>query len=334
MKLKTFHAETMMAAMQKVKAELGSDAIIVNSSEENGMVKITAAIEQDALPAIKTEAVITPEQPKIKVTIPKDLQDEAIEESDIQTVITDAMLRHRVPTRVSEKIISTALTMPGENPRQVFEATLNKLFDFRRETSAKSSRKIILVGAPGAGKTLMTAKFAAKFSLEGETPTIITTDYSRAGGIEQLSAFLNILKLPLSVAKTAKDLTEIVAKAKDSKQVIIDTGGLNPFDPSEMKFLANLIKASDFEPALVLPANTDAEEAAEMAQAFSILGTKQIIPTRLDFARYLGGMLNAADRGNLYFSESSHNPKVADGILYLNPSVLANLLIPKNNKKG
>jgi len=330
MKLKSFHAATMSEAMKMVKAELGSDAIIVSSKEENGMVKITAAIEQEPIPPQKVQEIKTD---NIKIKIPKETKPAEYSEDDIQTTITDAMLRHRVPTSIGEKVISTALTMPGDSPKQVFIATLNKIFDFKREATGDKKKKIILIGPPGAGKTLMAAKLAAKFSLEGGEPTVISTDSSRAGGIEQLAAFLNILKLPLHTAKNAKELQQIIINAPTTQNLIIDTGGLNPFDPQEMKSLSQLIKVSDCEPAIVLPAGTDAEEAAEIAQSFAILGAKQIIPTRLDFARYYGGILNAADRAHLYFSESSHNPKVADGILYLNPEVLADLLIPNVSKK-
>jgi len=328
----------MSEAMKQVKKELGDDAIIVNSREEdNGWVKITAAIEQDLVHPAPKEIIREKElkafSPTPK-TANKPKTNIAYNEDDIQEIITDAMLRHRVPARVSEKIISTAMTIPGTDPKQVFMDSLNKIFSFKKSPTVGKERKIMLVGAPGAGKTLMAAKLAAKFVLEGGKPVVLTTDTARAGGIEQLSAFLKILDIPLHTAKNAKELEDKMAEFSGHSQAIIDTGGLNPFDPNEMKFLSSLIKTSKFEPALVLPAGMDAEEAAEIAMAFSILGVKQIIPTRLDFSRYYGGILNAADRAGLYFSESSHNSEVANGILYLNSEIMADLLIPHLNKKG
>jgi hypothetical protein len=56
-------------------------------------------------------------------------------------------------------------------------------------------------------------------------------------------------------------------------------------------------------PALVLPAGLDAEEAAETARAFQLLGCRHLVPTRLDAARRLGGVLAAADAG-LAFTEA------------------------------
>lgn len=330
MRLKSFYAKSMTEAMRQVKKDLGEDAIIVNSREEsNGWIKITAAIERKAMHFEE------PVKKESKPSLGKKQRDEgSYTEDDIQEIITDAMLKHRVPANISDKIISTAMTVPGNNPRIVFMDTLNKIFSFKKAPASNKSEKIMLVGAPGAGKTLMTAKFAAKFVMDGEDPAVLTTDTARAGGIEQLSSFLKILNIPLYTAKNVGELEDKMEIISKKHKAIIDTGGLNPFDPKEMKFLASIIKTSGFTPTLVLPAGTDAEEAAEMAMAFSILGVKQLIPTRLDFARYYGGILSAADRAGLYFSESSHTPEVANGILYLNSEVIADLLIPNLSKKG
>ena len=179
----------------------------------------------------------------------------------------------------------------------------------------------------------MAAKLAARAVLDDENPVVITTDIARAGGVEQLSAFLNILNVPLHQAEDAKGLKAILGKVHKGAPVIIDTGGLNPFDPQEMKFLAKLLSVAEMEPTLVLPAGIDAEESAEMAMTFEVLGVHRLMPTRLDFARRLGGLLSAADRAGLSFTEGSHTPQVANGILKLTPEAMTNLLMPHSPKK-
>ena len=66
---------------------------------------------------------------------------------------------------------------------------------------------------------------------------------------------------------------------------------------------------------------------------FEVLGVNRLMPTRLDFARRLGGLLSAAERAGLSFTEGSHTPQVANGILKLTPETFANLLIPHSPKK-
>jgi flagellar biosynthesis protein FlhF len=300
----------MSEAMRQVRDTLGDDAIIVSSREEtSGWVKITAAVEQQSAPAEK--------------------EDSFDADTNIE-IITDMLLKHRVPASVSDKIISISMTLAERDPKKLLAAALKKAFPFAENTFRKP---LVLVGPPGAGKTLMTAKIAARAVMDGEKPVVITTDIARAGGIEQLSAFLNILSVPLLQAEDAKGLKAVLGKAPPGALVVIDTGGLNPFDPQEMKSLAKLLAVADAEPTLVLPAGIDSEESAEMAMTFEVLGVKKLMPTRLDFARRLGGILSAADRAGLAFTEGSHTPQVANGILILTPDALANLLIPHTPKK-
>ncbi|MCK5518331.1 MAG: ATP-binding protein [Alphaproteobacteria bacterium] len=317
MRLKSFHAKSMSEAMRQVRSSLGGDAVIVTSREEaSGWVRITAAVEQlNSAPEYEEEQ-------------------DGFDADEVAEMITDILLKHRVPASVSGKIISTAMTLFGKDPKKMFAEALQKTFSFSPTYAEKKRKPIVLVGPPGAGKTLMAAKMAARAVMDGQKPAIITTDIARAGGVEQLSAFLNILSLPLLQAEDAKGLRDVLAKTGNSTQTIIDTGGLNPFDPQEMKFLARLISVEEMEPALVLPAGTDAEESAEIAMTFSVLGVKRFIPTRLDFARRLGGILSAADRAGLSFTEGSHTPQVANGILTVTPEALANLLMPHSPKRG
>ncbi len=310
----------MTEAMRQIKDALGEDAIIVSSRDgPGGSVRVTAAVEQ--------------QNPSF---------DEVLEAEDhgagqysgeeIIELVTDALLKHRVPGMVSEKIVAAAIIQATGDPQEALQRALEKTFTFM-QPAKRPARPIMLVGPPGAGKTLMAAKLAAKAVMDGHRPAVITTDIQRAGGIEQLSAFLNILNLPLGQAQDPKSLKLALAEAKGASHVIVDTGGLNPFDPQEMKTLARLMASAEMDAALVLPAGVDAEESAEIALTFEILGVRRLIPTRLDFARRIGGILSAADRGGLAFAEASHTPQVANGILALDAAALSNIILPHVPKK-
>lgn len=316
----------MTEAMRQVKDTLGDDAIIVSTREEkSGWVRITAAVEQH-IPGPAEKLRPPP------ITAKKSAQKSAKEppgfdEETIVEMISTVLLRHRVPGATGEKILSAASVLLGRDPRATLAKALAQTFAFM-EPEKKAKKPLLLVGPPGAGKTLMTAKMAARAVMQNQKPAIITTDIARAGGVEQLSAFLDIMELPLHQADDAKSLKAALAKIGKASPVIIDTGGLNPFDPQEMKMLAKLMRVADMDSALVLPAGFDAEESAEIAMTFEVLGVQRIIPTRLDFARRIGGILSAADKGRLAFGDASHTPQVADGLLTLTPEKLAALLMP------
>lgn len=310
MRLKTFQAKSMTDAMRQIKSALGEEAIIVSTREgPGGYIRVTAAVEQES-PA--------PEPVKKPTRL--------FDEEEIVEMITDAVLKHRVPAAVSDKIIAAAAAQAANDPREALALALEEVFPFK-DLQGKKPRPVVLVGPPGAGKTLMAAKLAAEAVLNGLRPAVVTTDIARAGGVEQLQAFLDILALPLHQAEDAKGLKAVLETIK-APQVIIDTGGLNPFDPQEMKGLARLLSVVDMEPVLVLPAGTDAEESAEMAMTFGVLGVKKLVPTRLDFARRLGGLLSAADKAGLAFTSGSHTPQVANGIVKMDAARLAAFLLP------
>ncbi|MCD8570226.1 MAG: GTPase [Alphaproteobacteria bacterium] len=331
MRLKSFTAKTMKDAMDMVRDALGEDAVIVATSEEkspNGrisMVTLTAAIEPGMMDSPNFEVGDTGIPAHAADWLQYDDEDE---EFAVTEEITDAMLRHGVPEDVMDQIISCATVIGLEHPGVALVAAMEHLFSFQPLPSKASPKAFMLVGPPGAGKTLAAAKIAARGVMNGLKVGVITTDTVRAGGVEQLSAFTNLLRVDLHKCTSAKDTAKSLLDLDGCDQIIIDTQGVNPFDMQDLKEIAKLADLPDMQPLLVLPAGTDAEESGEMARSFASVGVHHILPTRLDIARRLGGLLSAAMHGGLIFTDASNTPKVADGLLTLTPQNLSRLLMP------
>jgi flagellar biosynthesis protein FlhF len=200
-------------------------------------------------------------------------------------------------------------------------------FAFAPLPQAGPVRPAMLVGPPGTGKTIAVAKLATRLTRAGKTPTVITTDTRRAGGIDQLAAFTNILGLKLITSDDPDDLAS-AARAAGDNPVIIDSAGSNPFDVLEMETLAEQVRAAGAEPILVVSAGTDPMEAADIAHSFTALGAGRLLATRLDLSRRLGSVVAAAEATGLAFSEVSISPHVGDGLIALNPLSLARLILP------
>jgi flagellar biosynthesis protein FlhF len=313
----------MKEALNMIRETLGEDAIIVATAEENGgkIVRVTAAIDKD------TEA-----------TMPTALSDmnyddwQYPDDDDSATVVeevTEVMLRHAAPEDVLDQMVATVNIMGMDDTREALAAALNTLLEFRPLPSKTYGRPMILVGPPGAGKTLAAAKIAARGALNGLKMAVITTDTIRAGGVEQLEAFTRLMKIDLKKASTPKDLRDRLAEIQQADQIIIDTAGVNPFDPESVKLLARLIGVADMDPVLVIPAGIDSDESGEIARVFATIGAKTMIPTRVDVARRLGSVLSAAYQGGLSLAEVSNTAKVADGLSPLSPKRLTQLLMPR-----
>lgn len=310
-----------------VRDTLGEDAIIVATREEKGgkAVRVTAAIDPGYAP---------PPAFEISRTGPADASDwlqydEEEDESAIAEELTEVMLKHSVPEEVMDHILSCATVVGLEQPSIALIASIEHLFTFTPLPQKPVKKPLMVVGPPGAGKTLAVAKIAARGVMRGLKIGVITSDTVRAGGVEQLGAFTKLLRIDLKKVENAQELAIVLPAFRGYDQIIIDTPGLNPFDTNDVKNLARLIGAAEAQPHLVLPAGIDADESGEMARIFAAIGVHSLIPTRIDMARRLGGLLSAAHYGSMSFADASNTPKVADGLIGLDPKSLSALLMPE-----
>lgn len=315
MRLKTFTASTMGEAMAMVRETLGPEAIIVSTQKAGdgrGVVLIAAVDETAADDAAPPSSRLEDDAP------------------DVVETVRQALLFHGTPQRLIDRLARAAGALEAKNVTLAFAGAVDAGFAFRPLGEADKDRPTMLVGPPGAGKTITTAKLAARAVLAKRSVNVISIDTQRAGGVEQLAAFTRILGLDLVTAATPVALAAAVAANGAGAGVYIDAPGTNPFDDAEMERLAGFVDAAKAEPVLVLPAGGDAMETAEIAAAFAHLGAKRMIVTRLDAARRLGSILAAADAAHMSFAHVSVTPHVANGLAPINPVSLARLILPRS----
>ncbi len=294
MRLKLYRAPRMAEAMARVRAELGEDALILASRQVGDGVEVTAALEPEDEP---------PPQPLV-------LPPAAGAPSRA------ALMFHGVPTALHAALGGADLP-----------AALGTVCDFAPLPLAASDPPLLLVGPPGAGKTLTAAKLAARLVMAGVAPLVITADGCRAGATEQLGAFTRLLKLDLVVADHPVSLARAVSRRPPGAPMLIDAPGLDPFDPAQAAELRTLAAVTGASTALVLQAGLDPAEAADLARAYAEFGATLMIATKLDLARRLGSVLSAATAGRLALTEAGVGPGVADGLIRLTQDELAARLL-------
>ena len=319
MRLKTFTAATMTEAMGLVRADMGDDAIIVSTKKggDGDACRITAAVE-DPFEADRSA---------LDALVEDDGRDANARDAYLRQVLT----AHGLPPHLLEPFMRAAEAVDGDDPALALAAAIDARMRFRPFDFESAGRPIVLVGTPGAGKTITAAKIAATARFKGRRIAVATTDAKRAGGIEQLAAFTRILEVELIAASAVRDLAERAPDIAAAERAVIDTGGVNPFDDAAMMALADTSAAVGGEMVLVLPAGGDAMESADTARAFADIGAERMIVTRLDMTRRLGGILAAALVGRLPIAHVSINPQVADGLNRINPVSLARLVVPDDD---
>jgi flagellar biosynthesis protein FlhF len=297
MRLKLYRAPAMAAAMAKIRAELGDDALILATRHVGDGVEVTAAVEHDDPP------------PKLAPPDPARL----------------AVLEyHGVPASLR------TLLQQGE-----LAAALAGALQFAALPLGSGEPPLLLVGPPGAGKTLTAVRLATRLVMAGVAPLVITADGKRAGATEELAAFTKLLGISLVIASHPVTLGRALMQRRDAAPVLVDTPGCNPFNPAELDELAALATTAAATVVLVLPAGIDAAEASDLALAYASVGARLLVATRLDLARRLGGILAAAAGANLALTEAGIGPGAADGLQPITPEWLAArlLAIPRQDKR-
>ena len=305
----------MAEAMEMVRQELGDDAIIVSTQRSGGVkgFRVTAALEPADADMMVAE--LLGEGPGASAA-------ESLKE---------AFANHGLPQRLSDRLFNAARTSGATTAVAACAAALEAGFSFAPLPEYSSPRPMMMVGAPGSGKSIAVAKLAARAVLKRHDVAVVTCDNFRAGATAQLAAFTRILEVELLTAKSADSLRRALESTAGMVDlVLIDSPGVNPFKQSDMDFLHELVLATDVEPILVMAAGGDPVEAGEMAEAFAQVGVSRLFASRLDTTRRLGAILVAAEMGHLALSDVSASPHVASGVSAISALSLAQLLVPEN----
>lgn len=357
MRLRTFTAPTIKDAMAMVREALGPDAIIISSYERprGRGAEVRAAVEAKPEPPAPLRRDVPEPLAGLALAAGR-TPPEAPDENDVAQASAQLKAIAQLARRVDRKGATAAkesnriarveamLTYHGLSPQQAgsIVSTLRKL-DTRDATHAVASaldtrivfqpvsekprRPVMLVGAPGAGKTVTVAKLAARARLAGHQIHVITTDTLRSGAVEQLGMLLARMDAQVETAETPNALSKALARQRGRDAAIfVDTPGTNAFSDGERRDLRAFIAAADVEPVYLAAAGGDAAESGEQARIFFELGAGRLIMTRLDAARRLGALLTAALEGGMAIAQVSLSPYLSEPLSALNAGMLARIL--------
>jgi len=346
MKVKCFYGENMPDALRKIKADMGIDAVIVQTRKcrRGGLFGffrpplievIAAAGNENRAPVLDrdrgerlNELLITSNNSvSQQITDLKSIIEEQISRDKPYQVYPgqfehfyQTLLSNDVSENLARDIIDQALHMVDQtnwqNPVMVKEEVQKIIAEHLGVNQKKGRRKkekIALVGPTGVGKTTTIAKLAAISSvMEEKEVALITIDTYRIGAVDQLKTYADIISLPMDVAHTPKELKEMLIKHKNKDLTLVDTAGRSPLNKLQVAEVKGFLDACpDIKVYLVLSATTNQPDLSEITQRFSHFPVVKLIFTKLDETQSYGRILNTVvnvQKGLAYVTAGQNVP--------------------------
>jgi flagellar biosynthesis protein FlhF len=311
MKMKLFSAPTMDEAMALVRAELGPDAVILSTRDEDGAVEIRAAVERSF-----NHRFAAP-----RFSEPKPFLFDAARDQ------LSATLRWHGASDGFVHLVSEAGGRLGAGLELLgsLAAGLEGVLSFQ-PLQARTPKSVLLVGPYGSGKTLAAAKLALHLRHGASRLDPLSADFDASGQTARLAAFM--LKASVPAALTPEALVRLVREADDSaRRLVIDAPPFNPLDASDMKRLNDLISFANVEPVLVLSAEGHPMDLEDNARAFAAAGVRRVILTRLDTVRRRGGAIAAISSARLSIAQLGAAPNAKCGLAPASATEVARLFV-------
>lgn len=321
MYLKRFRKPTVREALAAVKQELGADALVLStelvaSSGWRGVVgardvQITAAIERPVSgdrPALSSTRPVAPPDP-----------------------VAARLLAAGLDRPLAEAV---AAAIPTHERRSVSDRRLRDVLTLvLADVPAHDegfARVEVFVGPPGVGKTTTIAKLAARErAAKGRRVGMVAADGFRAGAIEQLRVYADIIGAPFTVARTPDELDAVLAHGR--QPMLVDTAGRSPNDRAIADVLQVTRRRPGIRTHLVMAADTSAASARRILAMYASARPERLIVTKVDEAESLVPLLSVIRECGLPVSYLTDGQRVPEDLARATPSRLASALLREDH---
>lgn len=267
--------------------------------------KINLIAEKTDAVISKTNTVIVekklvPEIPSVLLAIKQSLLDQGVNTTLINKII-DANLDALSPAILEDfdrldRFIKHQLTA--------------SLPPTRKSLALVPSKVMALTGLSGCGKTSCCAKLASFYMITmGKKVVWIEADTVRTSAIAEARTYAETLGIPLFLAYTPQELSELLESQKDADLILVDTAGCNPRNEDNVVELGSFLSAIPSGCTyLVASATTKEQDLHQTEKTLKQFGLKGVILTKTDETGSFGASFNLLWQSKLplYFVSSGH----------------------------
>jgi flagellar biosynthesis protein FlhF len=317
MRLKSFFAETIEAAMAQAGKELGADAMLLNSRRSDPELQHLGAYEV----VCATAPGGNPEdRPKISAPNSDLAREMGRLREQMETMakmfvrsgaafsgtasrpelaaVYAALCDAEISMDVAQDIVLrlSLQTESTDSARRLAAIARSELASFVLTHSAlenSGTRTVAFVGPPGSGKTTSLVKLAIQTCLAQRRPcSLFTIDTLRIAAADQLRSYAAILGVPFQVLETPLLLSFALDNLRPNETAFIDTPGFAAIDMTDAASWAEIFtRRPNIDVHLVLPASMRAVDQKRIADQYEMFSPRHLLFTKLDETEALGGMI-------------------------------------------
>jgi flagellar biosynthesis protein FlhF len=188
------------------------------------------------------------------------------------------------------------------------------------------ARVEVFVGPPGVGKTTTIAKIAAQTrARDGRALGMVAADAFRAGAIEQLRVYADVIGAPFKVARTPEELDKALTASR--QPLLVDTAGRSPSDGGVRELLRLVGRRRGVRTHLVMAADTSAASARRIFDMYQDARPDRLVVTKLDEAESLSPLLGVARERGLPISYLAAGQRVPEDLDRATAGLLAGAVL-------
>lgn len=353
MPVRTYRASSISDAVNRVKQELGPDAMILSVRNTGGAEGISSATSEGAFEiTVMPAGGRQPERRRLAARgageeerlpgILEPLRSELMSIKEIVLLLSGSgRLEKGFRLNPDAIIVYGRLIRSGiaECHAQAFMEKAGVFDDGGRMSLADLNKRVLkaiaavveiydpfdggsgqviiaLIGPTGVGKTTTIAKLAADLTIkEKKKVGLISIDNYRIGAIDQLGAYAGILGIPCTAAFNRSELESALQSMKVRDVILIDTAGHGHYDAGRVEALKELIDGLPVQTHLVISAVTNGLEMERVAENFGRLDFKSYVFTKIDETRARGAIINQILRLRMPVSFITTGQRVPEDIV-------------------
>src|SRR5689334_21752112 len=174
MKMKMFVGKTEEEALAMVRAEMGPDAIILSTRDEDGRVEVRAAIERNF-----GQKFAAPKFAEVRPMF-----------DETRSQLSSTLRWHGAPDGFVHMVAEAGSRLgAGMEAVNTLSVGIEGVLTFN-PLNPRPAKSLLLVGAPGSGKTTATAKIATRLSDEKHPMEDVAADFDSSGQAARLAALM------------------------------------------------------------------------------------------------------------------------------------------------